>query len=521
MESITCRELSELMASNSLYAVFDVRERGEYNARQISFATSLPRSQIEFRIAELVPNGDIALVVYDEGGERAALAAQTLSELGYSNVSVLDGGLTAWERNGRPTASGVNVPSKAFGEKVQYEQAVPDISPEELKQLLDTNSEIVILDVRTPEEYGRFCIPGGLNVPGGDLVLWVEALKRKPETKVIVNCAGRTRSIIGAAALKRLGLANVLELRNGTMGWVLAGFDLETKPNRPGPLAPEESRAKAIDLAQRIAAEEKITWISSERLLDASTGNAGGVTYVVDVRSEGEYESGHIVGAISVPGGQAVQRADDFIAVRNGKIIFVSNRSARAVMAAYWYGQMGFRDVSVLRGGIQAWSESGGALARRADRKEPLGYEQAKLSARILKPREIRGLPHYASMTTLDVGGSADYKTAHVPGAKWISRGWLESKLPNRLPAKHAPILITCPDGRQSVFAARTLAAMDYTSVIVLEGGVKAWRAAGYETENGLTACWSEVNDVVVSPSITGDKEAMQRYLDWEVKLKH
>jgi 3-mercaptopyruvate sulfurtransferase SseA len=62
---------------------------------------------------------------------------------------------------------------------------------------------------------------------------------------------------------------------------------------------------------------------------------------------------------------------------------------------------------------------------------------------------------------------------------------------------------------------------MDYTSVIVLEGGVKAWRAAAYETENGLIACWSEVNDVVVSPSITGDKEAMQHYLDWEVQLKH
>jgi rhodanese-related sulfurtransferase len=521
MESITCRELSELMAAYSLYAVFDVRERGEYNARQISFATSLPRSQIEFRIAELVPNGEIALVVYDEGGERAALAAQTLSELGYTNVSVLDGGLTAWQREGGPVVSGVNVPSKAFGEKVQYEQAVPDISPEELKQLLDANSEIVIFDVRTPEEYGRFCIPGGLNVPGGDLVLWAEALKRKPETKVIVNCAGRTRSIIGAAALKRLGLANVLELRNGTMGWVLAGFDLETKPNRQGPLAPEESRAKAIDLAQRIAEEEKITWISPEGLIDASTPNAGGITYVIDVRSEGEYENGHIVGSIGVPGGQAVQRADDFIAVRNGKIIFVSNRSARAVMAAYWYGQMGFRDVSVLRGGIQGWSESGHELARAAEPKEPLGYERARLSARILEPREIRGLPRYATMTTLDVGSSADYKAAHVTGANWISRGWLESTLPNRLPAKHTPILITCPDGRQSTFAARTLAAMGYTSVIVLQGGVKAWRAAGYETENGLTACWSDVNDVVVSPSITGDKEAMQRYLDWELQLKH
>jgi rhodanese-related sulfurtransferase len=376
------------MDSDSLYAVFDVRERGEYNLHQIPFATSLPRSQIEFRIGQLVPHRAIPLVVYDEGGERAALAARTLADLGYADVAVLGGGLLAWESAGLPTVSGVNVPSKAFGERVQHEQAVPDISPEELKRLLDGNSEVVILDVRTPEEYGRFCIPGGLNVPGGDLVLWAEALKRTPQRKVIVNCAGRTRSIIGTAALKRLGLPNVLELRNGTMGWVLAGFELESQPNRAGPLPPAESRARATGLAMRIAEEERISWISPERVLDAGTANEESGAYLIDVRSEIEYESGHIAGSISVPGGQAVQRADDFVAVRNGKIIFVSERCARAVMAAYWFGRMGFPNVSVLRGGIQAWCESGGVLLRGADRKEPLGYEQAINALSLRKPEQ-------------------------------------------------------------------------------------------------------------------------------------
>jgi rhodanese-related sulfurtransferase len=515
-----CSELSELMLSNGLYAVFDVRERGEYNARQISFATSLPRSQIEFRIASLVPNREIPLVVYDEGGERARLAARTLLELGYTHVSILDGGLAVWEKEERPVVSGVNVPSKAFGEKVQHEQAVPDISPEELKQLLDRNAEIVIFDVRTPEEYGRFCIPGGVNVPGGDLVLWADALKRKPESKVIVNCAGRTRSIIGTAALKRLGLTNVFELRNGTMGWVLAGFDLETRPNRQGPNAPEQSRAQAVDLALRIAEEEKITWISSEGLLDATAGNASGVTYVIDVRSEDEYEKGHVPGSLNVPGGQAVQRTDDFIAVRNGKIIFVSNRSARAVMAAYWYGQMGFRDVSVLQGGIEAWSKSGRALARGAEQKQSLGYEEAKKSGRSRAPAEIQKLARDSSVTILDVGLSVEYRAGHLPGAQWISRGWLELELPRHLPEKGSQVLVTCLDGAQSAFAGRTLVELGYSNVFVLEGGVKAWRDAGFETVSGMTSCWSEPNDVVISPSISGDKEAMRRYLEWEVELK-
>jgi rhodanese-related sulfurtransferase len=513
-------DLAKLMASNSLYAVFDVRERGEYNASQIANTTSLPRSQIEFRIAELVPNRNIPLVVYDDGGERAALAARTLADLGYAEVSVLNGGVAGWQREGRAVVSGVNVPSKAFGEKVQHERAVSDISPADLKQLLDENSDVVVLDVRTPEEYGRFCIPGGINVPGGDLVLWADALKQTPERKVVVNCAGRTRSIIGTAALKRLGVTNAIELRNGTMGWVLAGFALETKPERRAPLAPAESRAKAFDMAAKIAEEEKISWVSAAMISDAAARDGNSVTYIVDVRSEPEYESGHIPGSISAPGGQAVQRADDFVAVRNGKIVFVSHQSARAIMAAYWYKQMGFCNVSVLQGGVDGWAKSGRALAR-ADGKQPLGYEPALRAATLLKPAQSQSLAQNSSAIVLDVGASTEYKAAHLPGAKWISRGWLEAKLPNYLSEKNTSILITCPDGQQSVFAARTLKGLGYSSVSVLEGGLKAWRGAGYSIENGLTACWSEVNDVVLSPSITGDREAMQRYLDWEVQLKH
>ncbi len=68
--------------------------------------------------------------------------------------------------------------------------------------------------------------------PAVNLILWAEELRNKPA--VIVNCAGRTRSIIGAATLRRLGLTNVRALSNGTMGWLLAGYELESKPARRG-----------------------------------------------------------------------------------------------------------------------------------------------------------------------------------------------------------------------------------------------------------------------------------------------
>jgi rhodanese-related sulfurtransferase len=518
-KKISCKEIASLMASDSLFAVFDVRERGEFNAGQIPNTTSLPRSQIEFRIGSLVPNRVIAVVVYDEGGERAELAAKTLAELGYKETAVLDGGLDSWRKEERPIISGVNVPSKAFGEKVHHEKRIPEISAEELRHLQHAAADLIVLDVRTPEEYGRFCIPGGLNVPGGDLVLWAEELRQKPDSLVIVNCAGRTRSIIGTAALRRLGLSNVRALRNGTMGWVLAGLNLESKPTRSARPASAQSREKATDLALRIAEEEGILRIATSELSRELEADLSPVTYLIDVRSEAEYEDGHIPRSVNVPGGQAVQRADDFIAVRNGRIVFVSNHSARAVMAAYWYRQMDFRDVRVLHGGLQAWRANGARVESGASRTEPLGLESARKIARLVQPAQVNSLLQDSSVTILHVGSSSDFEAAHLPGSQWISRGWLELKLHHFLTNPARPIMLSCANGRSSTLAARTLAELGYKEVFVLDGGVRAWLRAGYPTLIGLDGCLVEPNDVVLSPSIKGDKEAMRRYLEWELKL--
>ncbi|MGH7852094.1 MAG: rhodanese-like domain-containing protein, partial [Candidatus Binatia bacterium] len=481
-------------------------------------ATSLPRSQIEFRIAELVPDPNVSIVVYDEGDARAPLAAATLLRLGYENISILDGGLGAWQSEDLPTVSGVNVPSKAFGEKVHHDRSIPDLTPEDLKSLRDRAADLVILDVRTPEEYGRFCIPGGINVPGGDLILWAEELKQRKDATVVVNCAGRTRSIIGTAALRRLGLTNVRALRNGTMGWMLAGFELERKPERPTPPAPAIGGKTATALARCIAAEEKISWISSLELSRALETKS--MNYLIDVRSEGEFASGHVPGSINVPGGQAVQRADDFVAVRNAHIVFISNASARAVMAAYWYRQMGFPHVAVLQGGLRAWSESGETIEGGSLRKEPIGFEAAQQSARVIDARTVESKMRDSSVLFLDVGTSFDFETAHLSGARWISRGWLDLKLPELYADRNQPIVMTCPDGRQSILAALTLGELGYSDVVVLDGGVRAWSAAGFPTEQGADGCLVERNDVVLSPSIRGTKEDMQRYLDWELTLQ-
>jgi len=507
------------MASDQLFAVFDVRERGEYNDAQIPGATSLPRGQIEFRIEALVPDRNVPLFLYDGADGRAQLAARTLEELGYSRVSILNGGFEAWRGEGRSTVSGVNVPSKAFGEKVHHERNIPDVTSAELKTLCESGNELLILDVRTPEEYGRFCIPGGLNVPGGDLILWADELRQKKDATVIVNCAGRTRSIVGTAALRRLGLTNVRALKNGTMGWVLAGLELEKNPARALQQATPESRRAALFLAQQIAAEEKLAWISPQELTRRLSQSGGRFIYLIDVRSEIEFKSGHIGGSVNVPGGQAVQRADDFVAVRNADIVFISNESARAVMGAYWYRQMDFPHVAILQGGLRSWAECGYQLARGAAADEPLGLAAAQHGATFVDSRSFAAEAD-DSILILDVGTSLEFESAHLPGAKWMSRGWLELELPRQYPDRERAVVVTCADGRQSIFAARSLFGLDYKNVRVLAGGVRAWREAGMQTETGLDGCLMEAKDVVLSPSIRGTKEDMQRYLDWETKLE-
>ena len=173
------------------------------------------------------------------------------------------------------------------------------------------------------------------------------------------------------------------------MGWVLAGLELETKPQRKTMTAPSVSRDKAAALAVQIAVEEKLSWISAQQVSSALQSMDDGVTYLIDVRSEDEFEAGHISGSINVPGGQAVQRADDFVAVRNAQIVFISNESARAVMAAYWYRQMGFVNVLVLQGGLRAWSEGGETLVSGAIQNEPLSFEAAKQEGALDRSSEI------------------------------------------------------------------------------------------------------------------------------------
>jgi rhodanese-related sulfurtransferase len=453
------------------------------------------------------------VVVCDDDGMRARLAAGTLEALGYSDVSVLAGGLNRWVTEGHPTEWGVNVPSKDFGEKVLLQQHVPEVEPDELASWLQDGRKLIMLDSRTPEEHSRQCIPGSRSMPGAELGLRIWDLAQDPDTTVVVHCAGRTRSIIGAATLQRLGVPNVYALKNGTMGWLLAGRQVETGSDRLR--LPELSAgglAVARKKAREVAEQEGVRYVNvgeAQRMIERS---AGDTVYLMDVRTAEEYAAGHIAGFRWTPGGQAVQATDSYVAITHATILFVDDDNVRAGMTGQWFRQMGHPNVYVLDGGVSAWRDAGLVLVTGPDVEAPEGLDAARSKVSSISPAELaKGV---GQATVIFVGTSEEFARGHVPGAHWVPRGWLEPRVDGVAP-KGSRVVVTCVDGVGSTLAAASLRDLGYETS-VLAGGMAAWTDAGHPIERGLSGVTSIPNDVLPAQRSYAE---MHNYLRWEEAL--
>ena len=550
-QQVTAEALAVLLEGDESFALIDVREAGEYNSTHIPGSSLMPRRELEFRIAASAPHRDAHVILCDDDGRRATLAAGTLESLGYTNVSVLDRGVNRWASLDLPTEWGVNVPSKDFGEKVEVVHHVPEIDAAELHNRIERGDKLVILDTRTPEEYRRFCIPGGRSVPGGELALRITDITADldPDTTVIVNCAGRTRSIIGTRVLQRMGRENVLGLKNGTSGWVLAGYDLESGADRvdlPQPSADGLAAAEAY--ADRLAVEDGVRFLDIPGLRAMMERSKTETVYFVDVRTTQEYTEGHIPGFRWFPGGQAVQRSDEVAVVRNTPIIFACDDKVRATLTASWYRQLGHKEVYAVAGGVGAWAAAGLDVETGAPAEPALGLEEALEELALYSPEDLANdafgsmlselgsvLSEMAGELGVDedaefdgtgepavvifVDTSADFAAGHIPGSHWLPRGWLELQVGSVVPSLDTPIVVTCRDGRNSALAAATLKGMGYANVSALEGGMAAWtEEEDLPVETGLTGVMSPPTDLVASGPDRNYAD-MMNYLRWETAL--
>jgi rhodanese-related sulfurtransferase len=524
---IDAQTLKSWLSDGGEIALLDVRESGQFGEAHPFFAVPLPYSRFELGLWELVPNPNVRVVLCDAGDGVAERAAKRAQEMGYGNLNVLAGGAPAWGKAGYTLYAGVNVPSKTFGELVEQRRHTPRITAQELQAMREAGENMVIVDGRTPAEYRRMNIPDGISCPNGELALRIHDIAPDPITKIVVNCAGRTRSIIGAQTLIDFGVPNpVVALENGTQGWFLAGLQLEQGASRSYPARPsnpglDERRARARAFASKHGAE----FVGAEKVR-AWRGDTARTTYLLDVRTEAEHRARPVASFRHAPGGQLIQATDQWIGVKGARLVLLDDELVRAPMVAGWLRQLG-HEAYVLEEGASAVADSilgldmrGGTVisARIVSDDVNLHQEETEPSdPGPMTPQELAAALSAGTAQVIDLRPSMQFRKGHIPGAVWSSRPRIVAAAD-----RSETIVLIFGELEHSVFAAGELVEAGFRDLRDLRGGFKAWRDAGLPVEatpdNPPDA---ECIDFLffTARRHENDVEAAQQYLTWETGL--
>src|SRR5579863_6087730 len=499
-------------------AILDPREEGAYGLGHLLHAVNIPLSKLELNIDLLVPRRSTQIVLADGGEGTAERAAVRLKELGYTNLAVLEGGYPAWKQAGYEIFSGMSVPGKAFGEWIALHYETPEMTAEDLHRKIADGEDVLILDSRPANEYADMNIPGSINVPGSELVYRFAELAVKPETLVVVNCAGRTRSIIGAQSLINAGVKNkVVALNGGTMAWQTSGFELEHGSQRHAPEPSGQHLQQALEAAQKVADRYGVKTIDAQTLAKFKAEKDRTV-YLIDLRTPEEYRAGHRPDSSYGWGVQLVQGMDKYAATRHARVVLVDNHLVRALMAASWLVQADWSDTYVL-----ADPFAGMELATGDYKPEVLRGSQNIPPS--VSPAELSELLKANTATLIDVSASSSYAKAHIPGAWFVIRARLAEIIKTMAPLER--FVVTGDDASLTVFTAHDLASLTGKPVTVLAGGNAAWRKAGLPLKSGMEKPGSVVDDVFVQPFLWGQldpnsaefRKAADDYISWELQL--
>ena len=493
--SVTPAQLHDWLFDGQEIALFDVREHGQYGEAHLFHAVNLPYGRLEIDAPRLAPNPAVRTVIYDlDDGALAERAAQRLAALGYCAVHRLAGGSRAWQAAGHELFAGVHLPSKAFGELVEHACHTPSISAEQLATWQRTGKSLVLLDGRPLDEFAKMSIPGAICCPNGELGYRIEDLVSDPQTPVVINCAGRTRSIIGAQTLINLGLENpVYALENGTQGWHLVDLPLEHGSRQGYPAHSGQALAHQRERARRLGQQAGVQWVSAEQVQVWAADRTRSL-FLCDVRTPEEFAAGSLPGAQHAPGGQLVQGTDLYIGVRKARVVLFDDDGVRAPVVASWLRQMG-HPAYVLDGGVA----SGLALA-------PV-------------PAPIASLPE-ASMAALDdallidLRPSMAYRKRHARGARWSTR----SRLAADVRGVEQHLVFIADDPRVAQLAADELPdAQRRAARLFPAAALATWP----QVEDDLSLADAECIDFLffVHDRHAGNKEAARQYLAWETGL--
>jgi rhodanese-related sulfurtransferase len=508
---VPASEAASMLADQQEIAFLDVREIVPFGGGHPLLATNLPLSRLELTIGQLVPRRGTRIVLTDGGGAPAAIAAERLERLGYTNLAVLEGGAPAWAAAGYTLFPEIEVPTKGFGAFARRFGRPTFITPRELEHALRDDQDWIVLDSRPPAEYVKGNIPGSIDAPGADVLRHFDDLVTNASTKVVINCMSATRGILGGLSLMAARVPNdVYVLLHGTRGWLLDGFELETQASRyPGPVS-SAALERAQARAARIAADAGLPYIDAATL-EQWRHDVDRTTYLFDVRSRAEYLAGHLPGSRHAPEGTIVMSPDHYFATLNARIVLVDDDTVRATVTGLWLAQMGWGEVAILVDGLADALETGPAPP------DPLGLDD--VAVRVLTACELDTMQQAKTVRIVDVGTSDHYIDSHIAGAMWCSRVALGTFL--RDDAHDGPTVLTSEDGILARLAAGDLDAALLPEVSILAGGNRAWRDAGFTCASGAEHLAAPRDDHwLASSERPGDtRQNVIDYLAWEERL--
>jgi rhodanese-related sulfurtransferase len=490
-------------------ALLDVREAGQFGEGHPFFAIPLPYGRLEIDAPRLVPRPDTRIVLLDDDESIAVLAARRLGALGYTDVSILRDGARGWQAAGYTLFKGVNLPSKTFGELVEHAYGTPHLSPEALAVLIEEGRAHALFDGRTLDEHRKMTIPGAVPVPNGELAYRIGTLVADPATPIVIHCAGRTRSIIGAQTLRNLGVPNpVIALENGTQGWALAGLKLEHGSERRYPeglnkAAVADAQARAAKLAARFLVATLDASAAQEWLADPHR-----TTFLIDVRTPEEFARDGLPNAVHAPGGQLVQATDQTIGVRRARVLLVDYDGVRAPVIATWLVQLGFEAALI---------DAANATTLHIGKR----IASARSSLPLLDTAALREAAT-GHVLLLDLRSSAAYRREHAAGAHWSIRPQLAKTLASLKAAPNDTLLLFADEPAVAGIAATDLRELGFTSLYLADDGIDTWKKAGLPLAStpDVPADAARIDYLFfVHDRHDGNLDAAREYLDWEIGL--
>jgi rhodanese-related sulfurtransferase len=512
--AIDAATLQRWLHDGAEIALLDVREHGQYGEGHPFLAVSAPYSRLETEVPRLVPRLATRVVLLDDATSPkvAVRAARRLRGLGYNRVWTLAGGAEAWAANGHALFQGQNLPSKTFGEQVEHVFEVPHLSAQALQARQAAGEALVLLDGRTLQEHRKMTIPGALPLPNGELALRWRSVVPDDKTSIVVHCAGRTRSIIGAQILRDLGVPNpVYALENGTQGWALAGLELERGSPRSLPGAPDPTQREAAQQQARAAAARAGAPELSAAQAQAWLDDPEHTTFVFDVRTAEEFAAGSLLGARHAPGGQLLQTTDQHVGVRGARILLLDDDGIRAGVVAAWLRRLG-HEAATVSGGIAA------PLRLPTTVTPALPEAPAEIGLDELRAWRASGR---ALPVLVDLRASTDYRRSHTAGSTWSIRPRLVDQVRQACSSKEpGPVWLLADDAATAALAAQDLREAGWRQL--------AWASASALAEAG----WPQESTpqqptdadsidylFFVHDRHEGNLEAARRYLQWETGL--